>query len=233
MARTDENASTARQGSSGPSGMPMKDRLFLWRESRARPGPLVAAPSEATDAPSPFDGRERYAAPIPPPREVREKLEALQVALDMMAAPVIVLDLNGEILLANLRAEAELEPVSPGAGRFLTSDNPADGPGTSEWSFTPLGGASESIGFLAIRRAPPTEQALRAAVNAAGERWKLTARQEEVLDLVAHGLTNDLIAETLRIGKGTVEFHVSAIFDKAGVSNRTTLIVQVLAVGRP
>jgi len=54
----------------------------------------------------------------------------------------------------------------------------------------------------------------------------------EVLGLVANGLTNDLIADTLGTGKGTVEFYVSGIFGKAGVSNRTTLIVQLLAIGR-
>jgi DNA-binding NarL/FixJ family response regulator len=56
----------------------------------------------------------------------------------------------------------------------------------------------------------------------------LTPRQIAVLDLVAKGLTNELIAEQLMIGKGTVEFHLSATFDKAGVSNRATLIVQLL-----
>ena len=77
---------------------------------------------------------------------------------------------------------------------------------------------------------PPEETSVRRAesLRSADLRWKLTTRQTQVLELVARGLTNDLIAEVLGIGRGTVEFHVSAIFDKAGVSNRATLIARLL-----
>jgi DNA-binding NarL/FixJ family response regulator len=60
-------------------------------------------------------------------------------------------------------------------------------------------------------------------------RSRLTARQAEVLDLVAAGSTNAVVAEALGIKERTVEFHLSAIFDKAGVDNRATLIARLLA----
>jgi len=91
------------------------------------------------------------------------------VALDTMAAPAVVLDLDGEVLLANVGAEAELGPAPRAAARLLARGSTAPEPGRS-WRLTPLGRASEAIGFLAIGRTPPTEQALRAAVYAAGER---------------------------------------------------------------
>jgi DNA-binding NarL/FixJ family response regulator len=60
--------------------------------------------------------------------------------------------------------------------------------------------------------------------------WKLTSRQSEVLSLVSRGYTNALIGQTLGIAERTVEFHVTALFDKAGVDNRTTLIARAFAV---
>lgn len=57
----------------------------------------------------------------------------------------------------------------------------------------------------------------RTLANPAG----LTDRQLEVLSFVAEGHSNDEIASRLYISKKTVEHHVSAIFTKLGVSNRT------------
>src|SRR5205823_5337770 len=48
----------------------------------------------------------------------------------------------------------------------------------------------------------------------------LTAREVEVLRLVAAGQTNRDIAETLIISNRTVAHHLSNIFDKLGVSSR-------------
>jgi len=51
----------------------------------------------------------------------------------------------------------------------------------------------------------------------------LTARQIEVLGLIAAGQTNPAIAERLVISRGTVTRHVSNILNKTGLSNRTEL----------
>jgi DNA-binding NarL/FixJ family response regulator len=48
----------------------------------------------------------------------------------------------------------------------------------------------------------------------------LTPREDEVLTLLAHGLTNREIAERLVISTKTVEHHVSQIFNKLGLRNR-------------
>jgi DNA-binding CsgD family transcriptional regulator len=52
----------------------------------------------------------------------------------------------------------------------------------------------------------------------------LTNRQIEVLELVAAGLTNADIAERLFLAKKTVEHHISAIYSKLGVDNRTKAV---------
>lgn len=50
---------------------------------------------------------------------------------------------------------------------------------------------------------------------------RLSPRQREVLDLVARGLTNQGIADVLKISSETVRTHVTAIIARLEVSNRT------------
>ena len=52
----------------------------------------------------------------------------------------------------------------------------------------------------------------------------LTAREAEVLDLVAQGLTNPQIAHALFISAHTVKTHINRIFAKTGSTNRSEAI---------
>lgn len=64
---------------------------------------------------------------------------------------------------------------------------------------------------------------LRARTTETGNnvRALLSARQREIMDLVARGLTNKEIAQQLGLTDGTVKQHLAAIFPKLGVRNRT------------
>jgi len=52
----------------------------------------------------------------------------------------------------------------------------------------------------------------------------LTAREREVLRLVAQGKSNKEIAAALRISERTAKFHVTAIFNKLGAENRAQAV---------
>jgi DNA-binding CsgD family transcriptional regulator len=49
----------------------------------------------------------------------------------------------------------------------------------------------------------------------------LTARERQVLELVAAGAANQRIAQTLGLSEHTVKFHLASVFRKLGVVNRT------------
>lgn len=53
-----------------------------------------------------------------------------------------------------------------------------------------------------------------------GQRSELTAREQQVLELVEQGMRNKDIAEELGIRPGTVKIHLKHIFEKTGVHGR-------------
>lgn len=60
----------------------------------------------------------------------------------------------------------------------------------------------------------------------------LTARESQVLNLLAEGKTNKEIAAILRIANRTVEQHLTHIYRKLGVSSRSEALIQILQGGR-
>jgi DNA-binding NarL/FixJ family response regulator len=60
---------------------------------------------------------------------------------------------------------------------------------------------------------------------------KLTEREEAVLRLLARGLNNIEIANRLHLSEGTVRNHVSAIFSKLDVSDRTQAAIIAIQHG--
>jgi NarL family two-component system response regulator YdfI len=59
----------------------------------------------------------------------------------------------------------------------------------------------------------------------------LSDRELEVLDLLAEGLSNKLIAHRLSISEHTVKTHVASIFAKLGASSRTAAVSQAIRRG--
>jgi len=59
----------------------------------------------------------------------------------------------------------------------------------------------------------------------------LTPREQEVLELLAEGLSNQSIAVRLAISGHTVKFHVSSICAKLGADNRTDAVRRAVRQG--
>ena len=59
----------------------------------------------------------------------------------------------------------------------------------------------------------------------------LTAREHDVLALLAEGLPNKAIAQALGISDQTVKFHVAAIIGKLGAANRTDAVRRAIRRG--
>lgn len=84
---------------------------------------------------------------------------------------------------------------------------------------------------LSVVDAPLSEAALGAARGeSASERDRepledLTAREREVLALLADGLSNKRIARRLEISEHTAKFHIGSILDKLGARTRTEAVV--------
>ena len=84
--------------------------------------------------------------------------------------------------------------------------------------------SSEQIQFVldALALAPSMH-----VVNAKGE-GVLTSREEQVVSLVAEGISNREIGEQLLIKENTVKKSLLRIYDKLGVSNRVELVLYAL-----
>ncbi|WRZ90430.1 response regulator transcription factor [Streptomyces sp. NBC_01007] len=81
---------------------------------------------------------------------------------------------------------------------------------------------------------PPSEEALatREALSL------LTARERQILVLIAQGNSNRRVAKALGISEKTVKNHLSAVFMKVGASDRTQAVVMgirsgIVSIGGP
>jgi len=83
-------------------------------------------------------------------------------------------------------------------------------------------------------RAPPggsPTTAGRAALRSRGPAIDLTAREIEVLRLLAGGFSNKEIARALTLAEGTVKNHVSVILAKLGTRDRTRAVLKAVEEG--
>jgi len=78
-----------------------------------------------------------------------------------------------------------------------------------------------TTGPAAMTQAVPQEEPLE----------KLTEREEEILKLLAAGLSNKEIAQRLALSEGTVKNHISAILAKLHANDRTQAVLTALKRG--
>ena len=124
------------------------------------------------------------------------------------------------LVLTNYDTDGDiLGAVEAGASGYLLKDAPPD----------------ELI--AAIRAAAGGETALAPAIagrllaRMRAPQLSLSARETEVLQLVADGAPNSLIAQGLHISDATVKSHLVHIYSKLGVSSRTAAVAAARDAG--
>lgn len=106
---------------------------------------------------------------------------------------------------------------------------------TRAWSDT-LYGLAVALIFTALglwaghRLAPRPRGGAFARNGAAAEALGLSARELEVLDQLAQGAPNKVIARRLAISPNTVKTHLARLFEKLGAANRTEAIARARAL---
>jgi DNA-binding NarL/FixJ family response regulator len=101
------------------------------------------------------------------------------------------------------------------------------------WGVVPPDAPSEELAAavaaagqgLIVLPKPLTERLLQEPAPSVEELSEaLTAREREVLDLLARGLKKAEIAGELHISEHTVKFHISSLYSKLGVNNRAEAV---------
>jgi DNA-binding NarL/FixJ family response regulator len=136
------------------------------------------------------------------------------------------------------RADHELSD-SPSAAILLLSDDPANGRemrrSARAWGILPTESSAEELS--AAVHALSQGLVVGAAIllfeseSEPLSRGPLTERELEVLGLLSKGLANKQIAVALGISEHTVKFHVSSIYSKLNVTNRTEAVREGLRGG--
>ncbi len=152
---------------------------------------------------------------------------ALRVAIEHLGSAAFLIGVRGAIHETNAAGRALLTEDRDEITKAL-EDALAGRPNPREIELVPLLERGVPAHFLAIVRADPVERRVASCVQLCALKWSLTPRQAEVLDLVVRGLANATIAATLRVGERSIELHMTAIFDRAGVDSRAALVASVL-----
>jgi DNA-binding NarL/FixJ family response regulator len=178
------------------------------------------------------DGREAV-------KLVREHAPAVALldirmpVMDGLQAAREVIALSSEtrvLILTTFDADEYVyEALRAGASGFLLKDAPADQLITAVRSLA----AGDALIDPAITRRLISRFALaaRGPVGLPNELRQLTARELEVLRLVARGLSNIEIARELVVEENTVKTHVSRILMKLGLRDRVQAVVLAYELG--
>jgi DNA-binding NarL/FixJ family response regulator len=69
---------------------------------------------------------------------------------------------------------------------------------------------------------------LRNVLRECAESYRLTYREEQIVDLILQGLSNKAIAAGCNITEQTVKDHLKHVYRKMGVHQRTAVIAKLL-----
>jgi DNA-binding NarL/FixJ family response regulator len=116
-----------------------------------------------------------------------------------------------------------------GASGFLLKDAPAD----ELVRAVRVVAAGDALLAPSITRRMIADLVSRHAAprRSADELGRLTPRETEVLELLAHGISNAEIAAVLFVSEETVKTHVGKVFSKLGLRDRAQAVVMAYETG--
>ncbi len=155
-------------------------------------------------------------------RELKKELPATSVL-------VLTVHDDGEYLLEAIGAgaagyllkETALQRVASAVRRVINGESPLD----QELAMRLLGRLSTGVVPRDTKEAARTKNLRHEALEV------LTDRELETLNLLALGMSNQQISESLYLSVGTVKTHVHRIISKLGVSDRTQAALLAIRLG--
>jgi NarL family two-component system response regulator LiaR len=152
-------------------------------------------------------------------------MDLLMPQMDGIAATEVIRrelpDVEVIALTSVLEDRAVYGAVRAGAIGYLLKDTQAD----------ELCRAIRAAAAGQVQLSPQAAQRLMREVQVPQSPEKLTARETEVLRLLAQGMSNKEIGASLVIGIKTVKTHVSSILSKLGVPSRTQAALYAMRIG--
>ena len=144
--------------------------------------------------------------------ETRRRLQAALALHERTHSAVVLLEAGGRVAFVSSAAQELLD-------RYFGANGPALPAPVAAWLFDGaeqlrVGSGDRALVLSRVDDALLLEEEPRSLPQ-------LTAREREILELVAEGHTNGEIAERLWISSGTVRKHLDNLYAKLGVHSRT------------
>lgn len=152
-------------------------------------------------------------------------MDLLMPRMDGIAATAVIRrelpDTEVIALTSVLEDEKVIGAIKAGAIGYLLKDTQAD----------ELCRAIKAAAAGQVQLSPQAAARLMREVRAPESPEPLTDRETEVLRLLAQGMSNKEIAQTLTVGEKTVKTHVSNILSKLNVPSRTQAALYAVRIG--
>ena len=133
------------------------------------------------------------------------------------------LDTRVVLLSAHLESETVYDAVREGVRAYLSKS----------WSADRICDALVAVARGDVVLPEEVQGGLAAAIRSHGQpnRPTLSPREQEVLVLIAQGLSAPAVAERLHVSPATVKTHLKTLYEKLGVSDRAAAVAEAMRRG--